>query len=245
MDDAGDQVAMLVHDLRQPLSLVALHAQQLAQDAAADTRDAGRSIQRACRQMGRLIETMLALYRPDMEQRTIERRPRFLEVLLHDVASDVRPLARECRVELAVEVSGATPVEIDEAGITRVLRNLIDNALKYTPAGGSVTLACRRISAQRIEVSVVDPGPGLRDGEAPLVFERWRRDLSRGGSGLGLAIAKEIVEAHGGAITYRRQSGGGTCFSFTLPTLTAIDGAPWTDADGTAETPSWGMGIRS
>jgi signal transduction histidine kinase len=120
-------------------------------------------------------------------------------------------------------------VDIDAQRMGQVLRNLIDNAMIHTPAGGRILVSARLVtgelaagSDQWAEVAVTDTGSGIRPEDLPYVFERfYRADHSRtratGGAGLGLAIARQLVEAHGGYIRVDSQIGEGSRFAFTLP----------------------------
>jgi signal transduction histidine kinase len=119
--------------------------------------------------------------------------------------------------------TGLPPVQGDAARIGQVLRNLLSNALRYTPAGGEIIVRCERLpDATGVLLSVKDTGQGIKSEDLPHVFDRfYRGDKSRsrasGGAGLGLAIAKRIVEAHGGQIGVRSEYGRGAEFWFTLP----------------------------
>jgi len=113
------------------------------------------------------------------------------------------------------------PMEVDVQRVSQVLFNLLSNALRYTPTGGTITVRAERVGDQ-VRVAVADTGEGIPPEDLPYVFERfYRADKSRarasGGSGLGLAIAKQIVEAHGGRIWVESWVGVGSTFVFTLP----------------------------
>ncbi|MFQ5859798.1 MAG: sensor histidine kinase, partial [Anaerolineae bacterium] len=115
------------------------------------------------------------------------------------------------------------PMEVDVQRISQVLFNLLSNALRYTPAGGTITVRSERVGDQ-VQVAVADTGEGISPEDLPYVFKRfYRADKSRarasGGSGLGLAIAKQIVEAHGGRIWAKSWVGAGSTFAFTLPLI--------------------------
>jgi signal transduction histidine kinase len=130
--------------------------------------------------------------------------------------------AREKEVTLKFEVAADLPqVQADEQRIAQVLFNLISNALRHTPVGGTITISAE-LREDRILVSVRDTGAGISPEDLPQVFERfYRADRSRaratGGSGLGLTIAKQIVEAHGGQIWAQSWLGAGSTFAFSLP----------------------------
>jgi signal transduction histidine kinase len=120
-------------------------------------------------------------------------------------------------------------VFVDGARIGRVLLNLLGNALRYTPAGGAVTVLARRRNGE-LQLSVQDSGTGVAAGDLPHIFESfYRGEKSRsrqhGGAGLGLAIARGLVEAHGGRMWAESEPGGGTTVSFTLPDSGDIAGA--------------------
>jgi len=111
---------------------------------------------------------------------------------------------------------------VDADRIAQVIRNLLSNALRHTPAGARVTVTCRNDKTQSLLITVSDTGEGIPPDDLPFVFDRfYRADKSRsrasGGSGIGLAIVKQLVEAHGGKVRAESQSGQGTTFGFTLP----------------------------
>ena len=110
---------------------------------------------------------------------------------------------------------------MDTQRIGRVLNNLISNALRYTPAGGTVNVQVTR-GEMGVAVEICDTGEGFKEDDLPYIFERFyrgekSRNRATGGAGLGLAISRGIVEAHGGRITVRNNPNGGTCFTFNIP----------------------------
>jgi two-component system sensor histidine kinase BaeS len=145
-----------------------------------------------------------------------------LSDLISDTLESLSALARERGVALSGSVSpDIDPALLDAPRIGRVLTNLIGNALRHTPAGGSVTLTAHRDSG-RILIDVVDTGEGISQEDLPHIFERfYRGEKSRnrgtGGAGLGLAIAQGIIRAHGGDISAESQPGVGTSFHVSLP----------------------------
>jgi two-component system sensor histidine kinase CiaH len=172
--------------------------------------------------MERLAQDLLTLARSDTGGLELMTAP--LEIA--DVASEVvrrtTPLARSEGVQLTLQAeTQASTVEVDPDRVQQVLLILIDNAIKHTPAGGSVTVQVRR-HGQAAQVSVLDTGSGIAPEELPRIFDRfYRADRARahdqGGTGLGLAIAKMLVEAHGGQLQLSSTLGVGTQVTVSLP----------------------------
>jgi two-component system phosphate regulon sensor histidine kinase PhoR len=143
------------------------------------------------------------------------------EALIGRAVARLRPLAERASIRLeAVPAAPLPGVRADPEKVGQVLANLIHNAIKFTPAGGSVDVSARR-AAGVIRFEVRDSGMGIRPDETERVFERFfkgERSRAGGGTGLGLAIAKHIVQAHGGAIDVSSEGPGrGSTFGFTLP----------------------------
>jgi signal transduction histidine kinase len=152
----------------------------------------------------------------------LERRPTSIAELAADAVDSFTALAwqRDVTVDASAE-PGVAASQVDARQISRVLANLVDNALRHTPPGGAVSVRVQP-AAGGVQVHVADTGAGIAAEDLPHVFERfYRGEKSRsratGGSGLGLAIAKAIIEAHGGRIWVESQPGHGARFVFTLP----------------------------
>ncbi len=132
--------------------------------------------------------------------------------------------ARAAGVELKVDINGkAQDVSGDQEALERAVVNLVDNAIKFTPEGGSVRLSSRA-DGGGVTVAVADTGAGIDPTDLPRIFERFfKADRARqsGGTGLGLAIVKHTVEAHGGSVSVESQPGAGSTFRFTLPLVRA------------------------
>jgi two-component system sensor histidine kinase BaeS len=145
-----------------------------------------------------------------------------LSDLISDTLESFSAMARERGVNLSGSAAASVdPVTLDSPRIGRLLNNLIGNALRYTPSGGSVTVSAWREGAQ-VYLTVVDTGEGINADDLPHIFERFfrgekSRNRGMGGAGLGLAIARGIVRAHGGSITAESQPGEGTTFRIILP----------------------------
>ncbi|USX45234.1 sensor histidine kinase [Dietzia kunjamensis] len=214
-------VADAGHDLRTPLTTIRGFAELHRQGAADDTDRLMRRIESEARRMGVLVEDLLTLARMD-EQRPIARDRVDLLALAADAVHDARVLAPDRTIGLEVIDGPGTPEVLgDEVRLRQVLGNLVDNALRHTPPGVSVTVRVGT-EADVALLEVADAGPGMTADEAARVFERFfRADASRtsstGGSGLGLAIARSLVEAHGGSVTVETAPGRGATFRVRLP----------------------------
>jgi PAS domain S-box-containing protein len=212
-------LAVVSHDLRNPIAVIDLSAQLLL-----DAPDLGPAmitkqatmIRRSTGRATRLIEDLLVASRIQAGQLTIERERCSLASLLREACESHQPLARERGVSLvcAFDVSGAA-VSCDRSRALQVLANLMGNALKFTPAGGTVRVEAHTEGGE-VRVTVADEGPGIPPEDQPRIFDRYWMG-KKGGTGLGLAIAKGIVDAHGGRIGVESEPGRGCRFTFSLP----------------------------
>ncbi|HSJ25375.1 MAG TPA: PAS domain S-box protein [Longimicrobiales bacterium] len=226
---ARDEVLGIVsHDLRNPLNLIQLSAGMLL-DAGDERRSSHTRpleiINRSVAQMNRMIGDLLDLSSIEARSFSIDPREHDLSELVAEADALLRPLAAEKAVQLSCMVeSGLPPVRMDAHQVLRVLSNLGGNAIKFTPANGTVTI---RVDADTagVRFMIADTGPGIPPENLPHVFNRfWQaRKGDRRGVGLGLAIARGIVEAHGGRIWAESHSGAGATFYFTLPAVTPGD----------------------
>ena len=211
-----DMLAVVSHDLRNPLNAIGLSARLLARKV--DSPQVG-AIERAVRRADALIQDLLTVAVIEGGALPVDRASQPLGAILDEAIDLHRARAAERSIDLGASVEGDLPnVRVDRHRILQALGNLLDNALKFTPAGGSV-----RVSAGRGEGSVVvavsDTGPGIPPEALPHVFDRfWQVAATRrAGAGLGLAIAKGVVEAHGGAIGVESEVGRGSRFTLTIP----------------------------
>jgi len=215
-------VADASHELRTPLAVmraeleVALRADDLS---AADAEVLASTAEEATR-MSKIVDDLLTLAHRDENNLELLLAPVDLGEIATEVTTQLRPLAQAGDVRLLVEAP-PVPVVADQARLTQVVTNLVDNAVKYTGAGGSVRVRVWE-QAGWGGLAVTDTGPGIGPQDLPKVFDRFfRLDAARtrvqGGSGLGLAICKELVEAHGGRIRAESVPGAGSTFSLTLP----------------------------
>jgi two-component system sensor histidine kinase/response regulator len=227
-----DHIAMLVHDLRHPLSSLGLVAEILdAEDIGPEERRTSvQTIRGLCRDMARLIDGVLAASRLEAGVFTVEPRPTTVGEVIEPTLAVFAPVANRRRVALAFEGSLVEPIRADAAKLRQAIDNLVANALKFTPRGGKVRVRVMRGDDGDGHASVIfevaDSGPGIAEGERATIFDRYKqgsRGRAAGGAGLGLAIARGIAEAHGGTI--RVLSGdiegsgsiGGAAFRLAIP----------------------------
>lgn len=214
-------VADASHELRTPLTSIEGYARMLRQWGTQDpeaTREAAEAIEREAGRMRRLVIGMLDLAHGDVGVE-LEAGRHDLREVVNDAVGAAR-MASGGKVGVFAEIPPEPVVaEVDRERIYQVLGILLDNGIKYTPEGGSVTAAVRR-SGDTVTLSVRDTGVGIEPEHLPHIFDRfYRADAARstGGSGLGLAIAKQIVERHGGEIAVESEPGEGSTFTVTLP----------------------------
>jgi two-component system OmpR family sensor kinase len=220
-----DFVANVSHELRTPLTSIDGFAQAILDGTAADReaqRHAAQVIHEESDRLSRLVDDLLDLARLDAGQMAFKREAVDVNALVARVADRLSLRAQEKGVRLENQVAGLPAVAGDGDRLAQVFTNLIDNALKHTPAGGLVKL---RSEARPTEVlvHVEDSGPGIPAEDLSRIFERFyqvdkaRRGGAGRGTGLGLAISREIVQAHGGHVTATSAAGQGSCFTVQLP----------------------------
>jgi signal transduction histidine kinase len=220
-DESDDELAHVIHDLKNPLSTIALEVELMdAKFAGQESDDVAQAIGRIRRNVSfldRLVYELMDACTLSRGRFSIRRAPCELGALVIGAVDRAVPSPERHRVIL--DVGERAEVMADELRIERVIANLIDNALKYTPSGGgiAVRLTADEASAQ---VSVCDTGPGLTSEEIEILFQPYRRaatSRARPGTGLGLYVSKQIVEAHGGTIGVESIRGNGARFHFALP----------------------------
>ncbi|NDA65921.1 MAG: hypothetical protein EBY09_04650, partial [Verrucomicrobia bacterium] len=178
-------------------------------------------IHRHATRMERLVKDLLRLARLDAGQETVEVVPADIEGLLRGIANDFEPMAaqKQQTIEVTVAPEAAT-LMTDAAKLHDIARNLIENAVNYTPDGGAIDVSAA-VREGRFQLAVADTGHGIAPDDLGRVFERFYRvDKSRtrpGGTGLGLSIVKHLVHVLDGEVSVSNQDGGGALFTVTLP----------------------------
>src|SRR5579859_79860 len=168
--------------------------------------------------LARLIDDLRTLSLAESGTLTLHREPTDLGVLAGETAAAFRPQAEAAGVSLALEVSDDLPLlSVDPVRLSEVLNNLVANALRYTPSGGSVTISGKPTEDGGAVLEVSDTGAGIAPNALPHVFDRFYKSADSRGSGLGLAIAKNLVAAHGGQLSVASETGKGTVMTVRLP----------------------------
>jgi chemotaxis family two-component system sensor kinase Cph1 len=219
-------VAVVSHDLRNPMNVIQMQATALLRTAddgepesPARLRAAADRIQRSIDRMTVLVTDLLDLARIEAGGLELDRQPRPLRDLIDEALALARPLADAKHLRLLEDLEDCT-ASVDRNRLHQVVSNIVGNAIKFTPEGGSVTVSTRCLPTE-IHLSVTDTGPGIPAHELPHLFDRYwqsrRAARAADGAGLGLYIARSIVEAHGGRIWASPSPTGGTTFTFSLP----------------------------
>jgi len=219
-----DFVANLSHELRTPLASIKGYSETLLDGGVEDEgtrRDFLRVIDRHATRMSRLIDDLLILSRLESQEEPAPTGSVDLGELIAAVAAGVEKQASDKNIDITTEVPDDLPaVAGDKDRVEQVVVNLLDNAIKYTPGGGSVVVSAASAGGE-VRVDVLDTGIGIPAGDIPRIFERFYRvDKARsrelGGTGLGLAIVKHIVQGLNGRLSVESEPGKGSKFSFTL-----------------------------
>jgi len=213
-------VADAAHELRSPLTALKLQAQMVrrAPDEAARVA-ATEALVAGVDRAAHLVEQLLALARHEPGARAEAFAPVALGTVLQQVLADAGPLAQARQTTLSLDSDPALQVPGDAAALAVLARNLVDNALRYTPAGGQVQVSCQP-HAGGVMLRVDDSGPGIEPADRERVFDRFVRGGSAGetpGSGLGLAIVRSIAQRHGASVTLASSPLGGLRVELVLP----------------------------
>ncbi|HLF42180.1 MAG TPA: ATP-binding protein [Acidimicrobiia bacterium] len=218
-----DFVANASHELKTPVSAIIASSEAL-QIAVLRHDDSSlgfaQQIERSARQLDRLVGDLLDLSRLERDQPELE--PLSLDLLVREELERLRPVAEEKAIELSMELA-PTQIAGSRRDIAIAARNLLDNAIRYTGAGGSVGAVLSTVNGE-VVLRISDTGEGIPTRDLSRVFERFyrvdaARSRSTGGTGLGLAIVKHVVESHGGSVDVESELGRGSVFTVRLPVL--------------------------
>jgi PAS domain S-box-containing protein len=220
----ADLSAMVYHDLRGPLHTIngsfSALGRLLVNHDNATVLTLVQLGMRSTRQLSRMVESLLDIQRLEEGRAVLDRKQTSLHNLLASAAELVQPLASESHQHLRFAIAPNLPfIRIDQDMIQRVVINLMENAVKYSPQGGSITLGAA-LHNNAVRISVADSGPGIPRHMQRQIFDKFSRvkytDAPKG-IGLGLAFCRLAVEAHGGQIWVESETGQGSVFYFTLP----------------------------
>jgi signal transduction histidine kinase len=217
-----DLLAIVSHDLRNPLQSILMTATMMEQKIASSDPLYARveSIAKSAGLASRLLGDLLDLARFEAGNLVLERRLQDVEPIVSDCIELVASLAEQKRIRIVNGIRpGTTMAFCDRTRVCQILGNLLGNALKFTPEGGAITISARSSSDRdEVRINVSDTGIGIPARDVPHLFERYWQAKTGAGVGLGLSIVKALVEAQGGRVFVTSEAGKGSTFSFTLAT---------------------------
>jgi two-component system sensor histidine kinase BaeS len=231
-------IADVTHELRTPLTVIAGNVEAMLDGIhPADDAHLGAVLEET-RVLSRLVEDLRTLALSEAGSLSLHREPTDLEILSNDVATSFAAAAEERGVTIEANVADDVPLlDVDPVRIREVLGNLVANALRHTPSGGSISIRATRApgagsgggerdrtpqnaaraAGAAVEIVVQDTGSGIEPALLPHVFDRFARGAGSTGTGLGLSIARGLVELHGGSIAASSPPAGGTAITIRLP----------------------------
>jgi two-component system sensor histidine kinase KdpD len=224
---ADELFSTLAHELRAPLTTIKGSSRTLLRHSAvldpAQTRQLLQDIDQEADRLHRLVDNLLELARAGVGPSALKTERTSVDALIRRVVADATPRAGARSLRVRVPASLPRP-SIDPVRVEQVIRNLVDNAVKFSPPSGTIDVSAA-VRNDAIVVTVKDDGPGVAPEYHDRVFERFFRVEHGGvaGAGLGLAICKRFVELHGGRIELDSQPGQGAAFRFSLPLTEASD----------------------
>lgn len=215
------------HELRTPVAILRGEAEvALSQQARSleEYRESLGVLHQEAERLTHIVEDLFTLTRADAGQYPLQPRDFYLDELIAECVHSARTLALAKKICLNLEEASESPIHADESLLRRMILNLLDNAIKYTPEGGSVSVTCRR-AGKEYALSITDTGGGIPADLQPRIFERFfRADKARsrtendgGGAGLGLSISRWIAEAHHGRLELTHSNPAGSTFTAYLP----------------------------
>ena len=225
-----DMLAIVSHDLKNLLGVILMRSALLLKTPAGEelrlgSRRVVEKIRRSAERMKRLIEDLLDLASIEAGRLTVEKKRHPIAPLVQEALELLEPMAVQKNLRLERELpSERLDIDCDRERVLQVFGNLIGNAIKFTPEGGTIKVRAE-MRGDETRFSVADTGPGIRPDDLPHVFDRyWQaKKTARLGTGLGLSIAEGLVEAHGGRIWVESTPGRGSTFFFTIPTAPRVE----------------------
>jgi len=228
-------LAVVSHELRTPLTIISGYSRLLLAEEAGPINEEQRRFleesRKGCQRLDRFIANLLAASRASKGEEVLEICMGPLAPVIDGVVEMFRPMLDEHEIALELELDrNDCRARFDRTRVEQVLTNLVGNAIRYTPRGGSIAVSVQRVAgdaAERrfLEIAVSDAGPGIAAADRERIFRPYVQigdEHRAGGLGLGLAICKRLVKAHGGAIGVSERPGGGSRFFFTLPCDEAV-----------------------
>jgi len=219
----SDFYALMSHELRTPLTSIKEGTNLFLEGRGGEVTEKQKRlltiISEESDRLIRLVNSVLDLSRLESGMVPFHFARTDLPPLITRVLDEVGPLAESKRIAIVQEIGGLPALSLDAERILQVVRNLVGNALKFTPRGGTV-LVKALYHDEKVTISISDTGPGIPDEHLDQIFDKFRQVPGHGshhGTGLGLAIVKHILQAHGGSIWVTSKAGGGSTFTFQLP----------------------------
>ena len=219
----------VAHELRTPLSNIQGYVEAIRDGLIEPTSETLESVHKQVLHLADLVEDLRVLALAEAGDLRLRIEAHAVGDVLREAVEPFRPRAQARNIELSTSVKPGLPyAAMDRTRISQVVSNLLENAIRHTPQGGSVTLTAGRGGPGMVRITVADTGEGIPPEDLPSLFDRfYRADPSRaratGGVGLGLTIARQLVEAHGGTISVRSEPGEGATFAFELPYAPSAD----------------------
>lgn len=216
--------ADIAHELRTPLHIIQGKLEGMLDGVYEPSPQNINDALDETKLLGRLVNDLQTLSLAETGQLPLHKTSFLVDDLIRDAKSSFAPQAKSQRVKLVTRPGlGTTQIQADYDRLSQVLSNLVANALRFTPRGGSITISSEQINEREVALRVEDTGSGIPEEDLPFVFDRfWRGEKSRtraahATSGLGLSISRQLVLAHGGTIAVASELGAGTRFEITLP----------------------------
>lgn len=220
-----DFVVNVSHELKTPIGALSLMAEALetAADEPSTVREFARKISRESERMKVLVEQFIELSRVQSSETVVDGRPMDVAECILDAVEAVQSLAQSRHVAIDTSSVQSAMVSCERRSVTMALRNLVENAVRYSPEQARVSVTTR-IDGDAVELSVKDQGIGIGPVDLPRIFDRFyradeARDRDSGGTGIGLAIVKHVARQHGGRVRVWSEPGVGSTFTLVLPTI--------------------------